>query len=81
MVDIAGSSYLHENIGDPMAPLRYTISTMHCMTVSLSQGGAGLGTAWGEQLARQMLAEAGFTVLDVMRIEGDISNNYYIATR
>jgi len=81
MVDIAGSSNLHENMSDPLAPSRYVISTMHCMTVSLSQGGAGLGTMWGEQLARQMLAEAGFTVLDVMRIPGDDGNYYYIATR
>lgn len=80
MVDIAGSSHLHENISDPMAPLRYAISTMHCMTVSLSQGGAGLGTAWGEQLAQQMLTEAGFTIHDVLRIEGDITNAYYVAT-
>jgi len=28
-----------------------------------------------------MLAEAGLTVLDVLRIEGDIVNNYYITTR
>jgi hypothetical protein len=38
----------------------YATSTLHCMTVSLAEGGAGLGTAWGEQRARAMLAEAGF---------------------
>ena len=81
MVDIAASSHLHENMDDPLAAFRYTMSTMHCMTVSLAQGGVGLGTMWGEQLARQMLAQAGFTLLDVMRIDGDISNSYYIAIR
>ena len=43
-----------------MAPLMYTISTMHCMTVSLAYGGEGLGTAWGEQLAIEKLTKAGF---------------------
>ena len=29
---------------------------MHCMTVSLAQGGAGLGTLWGEELAQEVNA-------------------------
>jgi hypothetical protein len=33
----------------------------HCLTVSLAYGGEGLGTAWGEQLARQLLADAEFS--------------------
>ena len=60
MVDPAASSHLHENLEHPMGPFLYTVSTMHCMTVSLEQGGVGLGTAWGEQSARRMLADAGF---------------------
>ncbi len=56
----------------------YTGSTMHCMTVSLAQGGAGLGSMWGEQLAWRMLAAAGFTDVTVARVEGDIVNNYFI---
>ena len=81
MVDIAASSNLHENVGNPLAPSLYTLSTMHCMTVSLAQGGAGLGAMWGEEMARQMLADAGFATVDVMRVEGDILNSYYVATR
>jgi hypothetical protein len=51
------------------------------MTVSLALVGAGLGTAWGEQLARSMLIDAGFTEVDVKHIDEDIANSYYIATR
>ena len=54
------SSSLEDNIGNPMAPFTYAVSTLHCLTASLAVGGAGLGTAWGEQVARRMLAEAGF---------------------
>jgi ubiquinone/menaquinone biosynthesis C-methylase UbiE len=80
-VDVAASSILSENLTHPLGPLIYTISCMHCMTVSLAQRGMGLGAMWGEQKARQMLADAGFTSVDVMHVEGDIFNNYYIARR
>ncbi|MGH2532610.1 MAG: class I SAM-dependent methyltransferase [Thermomicrobiales bacterium] len=81
MQDIAGSSHLHENLEHPLAATLYTYSTMHCMTVSLAQGGEGLGTMWGEQKARQMLDEAGFTLHSVEQVPGDILNNYYIAAK
>ena len=58
MVDIRASSHVHENVEHPLGPFLYTASTMHCMTVSLALGGAGLGTAWGEQLALSMLTDA-----------------------
>ena len=43
MVDIKASSELAKNREIPWASWLYTVSTMHCMTVSLSAGGAGLG--------------------------------------
>ncbi len=79
MVDIAASTYLEKNLDHPLGSFLYTISTMHCMTVSLAQGGAGLGTMWGEERALQMLGEAGFTDVDVSRLPHDILNNYYVA--
>jgi SAM-dependent methyltransferase len=81
MVDIRASSHLHENLDLPLAPTLYTFSTLHCMTVSLAQGGVGLGTMWGEQQARRMLADAGFTRVEVAQVEGDLFNNYFIATK
>jgi len=41
----------------------------------------GLGTAWGEQLALAMLAEAGFTGVTVEQLSHDVMNNYYITRR
>lgn len=79
-VDIAAASTLADNLDHPLAPFLYTISCMHCMTVSLAAGGMGLGTMWGEQTARRMLAAAGFTSVELRRVDGDILNNYYIAT-
>jgi hypothetical protein len=50
------SSNLEDNIGNPFAPMAYAVSTPHCMTISLAEGGAGLGTPFGEQIARRLLA-------------------------
>jgi len=81
MQDIAASSYVHKNLDHPLAPFLYTISCMHCMTVSLALNGEGLGAVWGEEKARQLLAEVGFTKVEVHRLPHDSLNNYYIATK
>lgn len=81
MADIKASSRLEENIGVPMSTYLYTTSLMHCMTVSLALDGAGLGTAWGTQLAISMLGDAGFDDVRVAEIESDPINNYYIARK
>jgi 2-polyprenyl-3-methyl-5-hydroxy-6-metoxy-1,4-benzoquinol methylase len=81
MVDIAASSHLERNLDNPLAPFLFTVSTMHCMTVSLAQNGEGLGACWGEEKARELLAEAGFSVVEVSKIEGDPLNAYYVCRR
>lgn len=81
MVDIAGHTDVADNIGNPLAPMLYTISVMHCMTVSLAQDGDGLGTMWGRERAIQMLTDAGLAVEEVVEVEGDLLNLYYFASR
>ena len=80
-VDTSASSKLAENLDHPLGPFLYTISCMHCMTVSLAGGGMGLGTMWGEDTAREMLREAGFTSLEATRLDGDIVNTYIMASK
>jgi ubiquinone/menaquinone biosynthesis C-methylase UbiE len=80
-VDISASSKLSENLDHPLGPFFYTVSCMHCMTVSLADGGMGLGAMWGEQKALQMLSDAGFTSVNVEHVDGDIANTYFIATK
>ena len=81
MADIKASSRLEDNVDVPMSTYLYTTSLMHCMTVSLALDGAGLGTAWGTQLATSMLADAGFGDVRVAEVESDPINNYYIARK
>jgi len=80
-VDIAGSSHVHNNLDHPMAPMLYSISTFHCMTVSLALDGAGLGTMWGEEKADEMFRAAGFTSVSSTRVPEDIVNVYYVCRK
>ncbi len=81
MVDIAASSHVHENVEHPLGPALYTASIFHCMSVSLANGGPGLGAMWGEQTALELLAAAGFTDVEVKRVETDFLNSYYVARK
>ncbi|MET0552964.1 MAG: class I SAM-dependent methyltransferase [Vicinamibacteria bacterium] len=87
----AGGVFLMQDIGASRDPLRnaehplgaylYAISCLHCMTVSLAQGGAGLGAVWGEETAREMLKAAGFAPIEGHRLPHDIVNVYFVARR
>lgn len=81
MQDIKGSSHMHENVSHPIGTLLYTISCMHCMTVSLAQGGEGLGAMWGEQKTREYLARAGFRSVEKYELAHDIQNNWYVVRK
>jgi SAM-dependent methyltransferase len=80
-VDTAASSKVAENLDHPLGTFLYTVSCMHCMTVSLADGGMGLGTMWGEQTAQAMLADAGFTSVVTAHVDGDFVNSYLIASK
>ena len=81
MQDIGGSRDLTANIENPLAPLLYTISLMHCTPVSIGQGGPGLGAMWGVETAQEMLAIAGFGQIATHRLPHDPTNAYFIARR
>lgn len=78
MQDISASSAHEANTDHPLAPFLYTISTMHCMSVSLAQDGMGLGTMWGREVAQEMLRDAGFSKISIHRLPHDIQNDYYV---
>jgi len=81
MVEPRASSNLEDNLGNPFAPMLYATSTLHCMTVSLASGGAGLGAAWGEQAALALLAEAGFVEVTVHEAPGDPLNAVFVTSK
>jgi SAM-dependent methyltransferase len=59
MMEPNAGSRLEDNLTDRGA-LLYGISTLHCMTQSLAIGGAGLGAAWGREMAEDYAGRAGF---------------------
>ena len=81
MQDIRGSSHVYNNVDHPIGTFIYTISTMHCMTVSLSQGGDGLGAMWGEEKAREYLGKVGFQSIETNQLPHDIQNNWYVVRK
>lgn len=81
MQDIKGSSDIHNNMDHPLGPALYTISCMHCMTVSLAQNGEGLGAMWGEEKTREYLAKAGFRGVEKKELAHDIQNNWYVVRK
>ena len=81
MVEPAASSNLEDNVANPLAPWMYGVSTLHCLTVSLANGGAGLGTVWGEQRARTMLTDVGFPEPATHPAPGDPIDTIYVTTK
>jgi ubiquinone/menaquinone biosynthesis C-methylase UbiE len=81
MQDIKGSSHIHNNISHPLGTLLYTVSCMHCMSVSLAQGGEGLGAMWGEEKTREYLKLAGFRSIEKHELSHDIQNNWYVVRK
>jgi SAM-dependent methyltransferase len=76
--DIKGSSHHHGDLDHPLGPLLYTLSCMHCMSVSLAQGGEGLGAMWGRETALDYFHKAGFADVRVNELSHDVQNYYYV---
>jgi 2-polyprenyl-3-methyl-5-hydroxy-6-metoxy-1,4-benzoquinol methylase len=81
MQDIKASTDVRRNIGHPLGTFLYTVSAMHCMTVSLAQGGEGLGAMWGEEKTREYLALAGFGSVQKHELAHDLLNNWYVVRK
>ena len=82
MQDISGSGNLEQDKNHPLGIFLYTVSTMHCMTVSLAQdGGEGVGAMWGEEMTRDYLKEAGFSSVETNKLAHDIQNNWYVVRK
>lgn len=78
--DIRGTSHHHSDAEHPLGAFLYAVSCMHCMTVSLAQGGEGLGTMWGRERALDYMHRAGFGTVMVHELEHDIQNDYFVCT-
>lgn len=65
----------------PVGAVDLGVSTLHCLTVSLAPGGAGLGTAWGHRRACQPLEDVGFADVSLHDAPGDPLDIILVATK
>jgi SAM-dependent methyltransferase len=69
----------HEENEGPLAAMFYGFSVFYCMTTSLANGGAGLGTCGlPEAKARELCTEAGFSDLRRVPMENPFNNLYEV---
>jgi SAM-dependent methyltransferase len=68
MVEPKAGDTLADNLG-PMGAMMYSISTLHCMSVSLAHGGEGIGTAISPSKIRELAEQGGFTRVRRLPIE------------
>lgn len=64
---------------NPIGRVFQSVSPMHCMTVSLAHGGAGLGTVIGEKGARELAEQGGFARFERLPIDHPL--NQFFAVR
>jgi hypothetical protein len=77
-LDINASHRVEENQG-PLAAFFYGFSILYCMTTSLAQGGAALGTlGFNPHVARQLCGEAGFTDVRVLPLDNPFNHVYEV---
>ena len=73
------SSRLEENLNHGAA-LVYGVSTLHCMTQSLANGGEGLGAAWGREMAEEYARRAGFATFTPLEAITNKFSAFYLLT-
>ena len=78
MQELAGATELHHNLDSPFATLFYTLSCFYTLTVSLSQGGLGLGAMWGEEMIVKLLTSLGFADIRVRTLDDDPGSTYFL---
>ena len=58
---------------NPWGRLLYPVTTLYCMSVSLGQGGAGIGSDINERMVREWSEMAGFRRFRTLPIEDPVS--------
>ncbi len=78
LLDFNCKDKLEENMG-PVSAMLYGFSIIYCMTVSLANGGEGLGTmGLPESKVRELCAEAGFSKVRPLPIDNPFNTLYEI---
>ena len=77
MVEPRVGETLEDNL-NPGGAMMYAMSTLHCLTQSLANGGEGLGAAWGPKLAEEYCKEAGFGHFRLLEVDNPFNAFYEV---
>jgi hypothetical protein len=77
IVEPRAADRLEDNL-NPVAAMFYGFSLFHCMTQSLAEGGAGLGTCLGPSRTEELVRQAGFRRFEKLDIKSAV-NLFYAA--
>ncbi|HSA82692.1 MAG TPA: class I SAM-dependent methyltransferase [Geminicoccaceae bacterium] len=77
VIEPKAADRLEDNI-NPLATVYFGFSIFHCMTQSLADGGAGLGTCMGPACTEDLLRKAGFSRFQRLDIKSQ-TNLFYVA--
>jgi SAM-dependent methyltransferase len=77
-LDVNASPNVEDNAG-PLGTTFYGFSVLYCMTTSLAQGGAGLGTCgFHEARVNEYCTQAGFSSVRRVPLENPLNNLYEV---
>ncbi|CAG8504535.1 10588_t:CDS:2 [Paraglomus brasilianum] len=80
MQDASFSHELEKNKNQIFGVGVYAVSTIHCTSVSLAEGGPGLGMTWGTENVVKLLKETGFSKTeDIIELPHDPSRVWYVS--
>ena len=77
IVEPRAADRLEDNV-NPLGAVYYGFSLFHCMTQSLAEGGAGLGTCMGPERTEALAREAGYGRFEQLGIKSQ-TNLFYAA--
>ena len=74
------ASHAADENRNPIGRMFHSVSPLHCMTISLAYGGAGLGTVIGEKGARELAKRAGFSSFERAPIQNPF-NQFFVVRK
>jgi len=78
MQDVNFSCDVEKNVNQVYGPALYADSLLRTMTISLSEGGLGLGAVWGTEVAQKMLKENGFNKTEIVVFPEDFVTCWFV---
>ncbi|CAG8553659.1 931_t:CDS:1 [Paraglomus brasilianum] len=81
LLQVNASSELENNKTLAFGPALYSISAIHTLSVSLAEGGMGLGACWGNESTLKTLKDVGFNKTDVIQLPNELLPRWFVSRK